>query len=58
MRAIWKGSISLSLVNIPISLYPATKREELNFRMLCKSDLNPINYRRVEPRKKGAALST
>jgi DNA end-binding protein Ku len=47
MRAIWKGSISFSLVNIPISLYPATRREELNFRMLRASDLSPINYKRV-----------
>jgi DNA end-binding protein Ku len=47
MRAIWKGSISFSLVNIPISLYPATQREELTFRLLRQSDLSPINYRRV-----------
>lgn len=47
MRAIWKGSISFSLVNIPISLYPATRREELSFRMLRSSDLSPINYKRV-----------
>jgi DNA end-binding protein Ku len=47
MRAIWKGSISFSLVNIPISLYTATKREELSFRLLRKSDLSPINYKRV-----------
>lgn len=47
MRAIWKGSISFSLVNIPISLYPATKREELNFRLLRAGDLSPINYKRV-----------
>ncbi len=47
MRAIWKGSISFSLVNIPISLYPATRREELKFRMLRKTDLSPINYKRV-----------
>src|SRR5947208_3391111 len=47
MRAIWKGSISFSLVNIPIALYPAIGREELNFRLLRKSDLSPINYKRV-----------
>src|SRR5881392_40163 len=47
MRAIWKGAITFSLVNIPISLYPATKREELKFRMLRKGDLSPINYKRV-----------
>jgi DNA end-binding protein Ku len=47
MRAIWKGSISFGLVNIPIALYPATRREELNFRLLRKTDLSPINYKRV-----------
>jgi DNA end-binding protein Ku len=47
MRAIWKGSISFGLVNIPIALYPATRKEELKFRMLRKGDLSPINYKRV-----------
>jgi len=47
MRAIWKGSISFSLVNIPISLYPATRTEELKFRLLRKNDLSPISYKRV-----------
>jgi DNA end-binding protein Ku len=45
-RAIWKGSISFGLVNIPIALYPATRREELKFRLLRKSDLSPVNYKR------------
>ncbi len=47
MRPIWKGSISFSLITIPISLYPASRREELSFRMLRKSDLSPINFKRV-----------
>src|SRR5437762_2601316 len=46
-RAIWKGSISFGLVNIPIALYPATRREELKFRLLRKGDLSPVNYKRV-----------
>jgi len=46
-RAIWKGSISFGLVNIPIALYPATRREELKFRLLRKIDLSPVNYKRV-----------
>jgi DNA end-binding protein Ku len=46
-RAIWKGGISFGLVNIPIALYPATRREELKFRLLRKNDLSPVNYRRV-----------
>jgi DNA end-binding protein Ku len=47
MRAIWKGSISFGLVNIPIALYPATRKEELKFRLLRKSDFSPVNYKRV-----------
>ena len=47
MRAIWKGSISLGLVNIPIALYPATRREELKFRLLRAKDLSPVSYKRV-----------
>src|SRR5881394_1530554 len=47
MRAIWKGSISFGLVNIPIALYPATRKEELKFRLLRKKDLSQVNYKRV-----------
>jgi DNA end-binding protein Ku len=47
MRAIWRGSISFGLVSIPISLFPATRREELKFRLLRASDLSPVNYKRV-----------
>ena len=50
MRAIWKGSISFGLVNIPIALYPATRKEELSFRLLRRSDLSPVNYKRVAER--------
>jgi len=47
MRAIWKGTISFGLVNIPISVYPATRREEISFRLLRDSDLSPVKYKRV-----------
>jgi DNA end-binding protein Ku len=47
MRAIWKGTISFGLVSIPISLFPATRREELRFRLLRADDLSPVNYKRV-----------
>jgi DNA end-binding protein Ku len=47
MRAIWKGMISFGLVSIPISLYPATRKEELKFRLLRASDQSPVNYKRV-----------
>jgi DNA end-binding protein Ku len=35
------------LVNIPIALYPATRKEDLRFRLLRRSDLSPVNYKRV-----------
>lgn len=47
MRSLWKGSISFGLVNIPVSLYPATRQEELSFRLLRSPDLSPVNYKRV-----------
>ena len=47
MRAIWKGSISFGLVNIPIALYPATRKEEMKFRLLRATDHSPVNYKRV-----------
>lgn len=47
MRSLWKGAISFGLVTIPVSLFPATKREELKFRLLRSGDLSPVNYKRV-----------
>jgi DNA end-binding protein Ku len=47
-RAIWKGSISFGLVNIPVGLYPATRAgNEIKFRMLRDTDQSPIKYERV-----------
>ena len=35
-RAIWKGSISFGLVNIPIEVFSATQKEEFtSFNQLC-----------------------
>src|SRR3984957_2553516 len=47
MRSMWNGSISFGLVTIPVALYPATRKEELSFRLLRKTDQSPVNYRRV-----------
>ena len=47
MRAIWKGSISFGLVNIPVALQNASRSEELKFKLLRKADLSPVSYRRV-----------
>jgi DNA end-binding protein Ku len=48
MRAIWKGSISFGLVNIPVGLYSATRpASEIKFRMLRDGDNSPVKYKRV-----------
>lgn len=47
MRAIWKGTISFSLINIPIVLYPASRQQELKFNLLRESDLSRVQYKRV-----------
>src|SRR6187401_1762816 len=47
MRALWKGAITFGLVTIPVSLFPATRREELKFRLLRASDQSPVNYKKV-----------
>jgi DNA end-binding protein Ku len=47
MRAIWKGSISFGLVNIPIGLFAATRKDDISFRQLRSDDLSPIRYKRV-----------
>ena len=46
MRAIWKGHISFALVTIPISLFSATRRNEISFHYLHKKDLSPVSYKR------------
>src|SRR4051812_25532175 len=47
MRAIWSGSLSFGLVNIPVKLYSATGENRLNLDMLHKKDLSPIRYARI-----------
>src|SRR3954466_4008558 len=46
-RAIWKGSISFGLVNIPVGLYAAESRDEISFKLLDKKTMSPIHYKRV-----------
>jgi DNA end-binding protein Ku len=46
-RAIWKGSITFGLVNIPVGLYSAEKRQEVQFHLLDKRDQSPVRYKRV-----------
>jgi DNA end-binding protein Ku len=47
MRAIWKGSITFGLVNIPVGVYTATREEKISFKQLRAKDLSPIRYKKV-----------
>lgn len=48
MRAIWSGSISFGLVNIPVKLYSGSiSHEGLDLNMLHKTDLARIRYTRI-----------
>jgi len=46
-RAIWKGSISFGLVNIPVGLYSAETRNDISFKMLDRKTKSPIHYKRI-----------
>ena len=46
-RAIWKGSISFGLVNIPIELHTAVRDHRPKFRMLHAKDKSPVKFQRV-----------
>jgi len=47
MRSFWKGSLSFGLINIPVSLVPASREHELKFKMLHKKDLSEIRYAKI-----------
>src|SRR5437899_1014218 len=46
-RAIWKGSISFGLVNIPIELHTAVRDHRPKFRLLHAKDKSPVKFERV-----------
>jgi len=45
-RAIWSGSISFGLVNIPVKLFSAVSHKEVRFHMLHDADGARINLKR------------
>ncbi|HSD73669.1 MAG TPA: Ku protein [Steroidobacteraceae bacterium] len=46
-RAIWKGAISFSLINIPVSLHAARRPAALDLDLLDKRDFSPVGYQRI-----------
>ena len=49
-KAVWKGSISFGLVNIPVKVYSAVSGKGISFTMLCSKCGTPIKYKRWCPK--------
>ncbi len=45
-RALWSGAISFGLVHIPVEMFSAEKRSELDLTMLDRRDFAPIGYKK------------
>jgi DNA end-binding protein Ku len=48
-HAIWSGPISFGLVNIPVTLHPATRSRTVSFHMLHADDGVPVKYVKTCP---------
>jgi DNA end-binding protein Ku len=46
-RAIWSGSISFGLLNVPVKLYSAVSKKNVSFRELREEDGSRIRHKRV-----------
>jgi DNA end-binding protein Ku len=46
-RAIWSGSISFGLLNVPVKLYSAVSKKQISFRELRESDGSRVRHKRV-----------
>ena len=46
-RAIWTGSISFGLLNVPVKLYSAVSKKSVSFRELRESDGSRVRHKRV-----------
>ncbi len=46
-RAIWTGTISLGLVNIPVRVYPATRRKDVRFHEIDRVTGRRVHHQRV-----------
>ncbi|MEY2458995.1 MAG: end-binding protein Ku, partial [Acidimicrobiaceae bacterium] len=56
-RAIWTGSISLGLVNVPVKLHSAVKHKDVHFHQLREGTGDRIRYKKVSE-KSGREVDT
>jgi DNA end-binding protein Ku len=46
-RAIWTGSISFGLVNVPVRMYSAVDEQDVRFHLLHEKDDSRIGYEKI-----------
>src|SRR5256885_10722879 len=46
-QAVWSGSITFGLVNIPVRLYPATQPKDVRFHLYDRRTGKRVRYERV-----------
>jgi DNA end-binding protein Ku len=46
-RALWSGSISFGLVNVPVRLFSAVSEHKLQFHFVHRKDDSPIGYQKI-----------
>jgi DNA end-binding protein Ku len=46
-RALWTGSISFGLVNVPVRLYSAVSEHKLHFHFIHEKDESPVGYQKI-----------
>lgn len=47
-RAVWSGSISFGLVNVPVKLHTAVRSHNISFRQINRRTNNRVRYRKVD----------
>lgn len=47
-RAVWSGSISFGLVNVPVKLHTAVRSHSTSFRQINRRTNNRVRYRKVD----------
>ena len=47
MKLLWEGTLAFGLVNVPIRLYKAVRKREIEFRLLHEPDRATIRYQKV-----------
>ena len=46
-RAIWTGSVTFGLVNVPVGMYSATEEHEVSFHQFERGTSSRIRYKRI-----------